>query len=99
MEPKLLVYMALAMLFGITFSALILIGIWRHKRWAFGLTAGLHAFSIISAIIFNVVEQVSDVHISNTTILNWHDIYNLPISIYCAYRYLTFNQIENAPTE
>ncbi|MDQ2986208.1 MAG: hypothetical protein M3R13_05735 [Armatimonadota bacterium] len=63
------------------------VGVWLHKRWGFGLTSGLYFFGMIGSLfIFPIVDHITGK--SERSLVNWHDVYALPIAIYCAYRFL-----------
>ena|SRR5687768_1827396 len=94
-KPKFFAYLIIVAILFITLEILQIVGIWRHKKWGFGLTAGLYVFTLLSGIIITLSRQVSSVPLRPVSIVDWHDVYTFPIALYCAYRYITFYQREN----
>jgi hypothetical protein len=94
-EPSVLAGMIIIATLSILLEILVIVGVWHHKKWAFGLTAGIYVFVILSGIFVTIVSQVSGVFPTRPVkIADWHDVYVFPIAAYCAFRYIMFNQFE-----
>jgi hypothetical protein len=90
----LILNLALVVLGVVLVEGLQIVGLWRHKRWGFGLTAGWYALGFLSGVFLLFLDQALNMRLQPRQLFTWHDMYGLPIAAYCAYRYYTFARFE-----